>query len=225
MYLIALVPALLVYVAAAMSGTKGGLYWAALVGIGIGFFGPATFLLMDVGAVVIATWLAHQTLDLKGRPVRDRSVDDWPLNPQNREPHSRSLPTQERTSGSAPVFGPARWSNETQKQRSVPATGGGAVESERGTTFRYFYDDNGYPPITHESRLAYQRQNERFRIGFSNIFPEADFSTENIEKRQPGWEEWELEDVVFKNQMSIRGSAHVAQKKRELAEKRKAGAK
>jgi len=214
----------MVYVAAAMSGTKGGLYWAALVGIGIGFMGPPTFLFMDVGAVVVATWLAHQTLDLKGRPEREQSVDAWPRNPKNRDFPTQGATTRETSSGATPEFGPARWStDDTNRSTSAvrpQAAPGQPVSRER---FQFYFVQERpdlvaqQARITPENSIAYHLEVVKLRAQLQQEFPEADFGLSAVAGRSIEMHDWNHLDVVHANLSNIRDKALAERKRKELA--------
>lgn len=60
-WLIALVPALFVYVYAVAAGTKSALFWGVICGVVVAAIGPPSYFLLDAGAVVVAALLAHVT--------------------------------------------------------------------------------------------------------------------------------------------------------------------
>lgn len=223
-YLIALVPAVLVYLVAAMTGTKSGLYWAAVFGIGVGvLFGSPDFLIADVAAVVVAAWLAHHTLDFKERPSREQSVDQWPLNPRNRNLPPQDATARATSSGTTPQFGPARWSTDETKRSTAPVRPqpppAQSVSRER---FQFYFVQERpelvaqQALITPENSNAYHMENVRLRDQLRREFPEADFGLSAINGRDPGMEDWNYLDVVHLNLSNIRTKS-LAERSRKAA--------
>jgi hypothetical protein len=64
-WLIALVPAVLVFVITAASRSRKAWFWSTLCGLGVALLGYSTYFLMDAAAVLVASYLARKSVDFE----------------------------------------------------------------------------------------------------------------------------------------------------------------
>lgn len=84
--LIALVPAVIVFIIVATTRSRAAWFWASLGGLCVAFLGFSTYFFLDVSAVLFASWLAWKTVDFIApeKPDALREPANWDTPRQTR---------------------------------------------------------------------------------------------------------------------------------------------
>lgn len=223
-FVIALVPAVVVYLLAAASGKFSTLFWASFVAIVLGMMGPPTFLFLDVGAVVLAFVAACLTLDLKkeqkSRGTESAAPDTSPSElAMSRRRSSEALePLEVRDIRGARSARALRGVQDVTDVRDVTdmkevpayarkASWGPPPGSQTAQPTPTHFTARGVRvPITSNTGTEFRVGNQALKERFSAKYPEHDFEHvfhEDLAKSYPGLA-WE--DAVYielRRQMAI----------------------